>query len=381
MSKRIIKIICLSLFTLLSSCTGSSHNESSESSSGESSSDSSESSSEETKYFTVTWKNYDGAVLEVDKNVKEGETPSYDGKTPTRPDDEDYTYTWTGWNPSIKPVVSDQTYTATYELETKSVLSKDGKTVTYGLYPQTNVNDATLLDALNKLETTESNGWYLYKNEFYAKISATPFDYTYLFDNGYSIVNGETYWFKCEPITWNVLSYENGEYFLLSSLLLDAHCYALSYSNNYKESDIRAWLNDEFYKSAFSLGNKYIQTTTVDNSPATTNAIDNPYACENTEDKVFLPSYQDFVNEKYGFSSDADTLDEARQCKTTDYVRAIGGYCDNYYMPFYSYYWMRSPIASLADYACYVDYNGSLSGYYVDSNDACIRPSIVIKLA
>ena len=80
------------------------------------------------------------------------------------------------------------------------ILSEDGKTVTYGLYPQTNVDDPDLVSALDKLTNAESNGWYLYNNEYYAKVSATPYDSNYKFDNGTTIVSDTTYWFKCEPI-------------------------------------------------------------------------------------------------------------------------------------------------------------------------------------
>ena len=40
--------------------------------------------------YTITWKNYDGSVLEIDTNVAYNSTPSYDGVTPTRPDDDEY---------------------------------------------------------------------------------------------------------------------------------------------------------------------------------------------------------------------------------------------------------------------------------------------------
>ena len=55
------------------------------------------------------------------------------------------------------------------------MFSTKNKTVTYGLYPQKNVNDSSLVSALNALTTPESNGWYLYNNEHYAKLSATPY--------------------------------------------------------------------------------------------------------------------------------------------------------------------------------------------------------------
>lgn len=275
-------------------------------------------------------------------------------------------------------------------------LSEDGKTITYGLYPQKNVNDETLIAALDKLTTTESNGWYLYNNDYYAKLSATPYNTDYKFDNGTAIVSGTTYWFKCEPITWNVLSNNDGEYYILSSVLLDAHCYYNStswrtidgqtvYANNYKYSDIRTWLNDDFYNSVFALGNSHIQTTTVDNSASTTNSSDNPYVCDDTQDKVFLPSYKDYFNSSYGFSTSPRSTD-TRYCKTTDWARARGAfyYTDIGSYQYNGYYWTRSPDSGGSYCAWDVYCDGELgfgSGSSVHDPNSSVRPAITIKIA
>ena len=72
------------------------------------------SSEQETQTFTVTWKNYDDEILEIDYKVAYGAMPSYDYETPTRSSDDTYDYVFVGWTPAITPVTSNQTYTATY---------------------------------------------------------------------------------------------------------------------------------------------------------------------------------------------------------------------------------------------------------------------------
>ena len=80
-----------------------------------SSSSSSVSTSQAPKEYKVTWKNFDGTILEVDERVEEGTNPSYNGLEPTKAADEQYDYTFTGWTPKVTPVKSDSEYVATFK--------------------------------------------------------------------------------------------------------------------------------------------------------------------------------------------------------------------------------------------------------------------------
>ena len=69
---------------------------------------------------TVICQNYDGTVLETDTGVLSGTTPTYDGATPTRAADVQYTYTFSGWNPPVGAIYGDTTYIAQYSTTTKT---------------------------------------------------------------------------------------------------------------------------------------------------------------------------------------------------------------------------------------------------------------------
>ena len=258
------------------------------------------------------------------------------------------------------------------------VFSADGKTVKYGYYPQTHVNDSLLIKDLNEIETSESNGLYILDGTYYAKKTFVMDPSSSLvFDDGTKIVTGNTCWFRCEPIKWDILESKNeGVYSLISSVLLDAHRYD-DFSNNYKDSEIREWLNGTFYDTAFSLNDSFVQTVTVDNSASTTDSSGNGYVCEDTQDKVYLLSYQDYKNTDY-FPEDAKDC----KTKTTDWARANGAYygTDSPYL-YNGWYWSRSPNSDYSHMVWGVSGGDGLYYGAVDISCFCARPAITIKVS
>ena len=274
------------------------------------------------------------------------------------------------------------------------ILSQDGKTVTYGIYPKTVVDDADLLTALNALTEPEANGWYKYNDEYYAKTTAVPYNSsTYKFNNGESITYGGEYWFKCEPITWRVLSNDNGLCYLLSENILDNSVYypaeeshkvdgVTVQPNNYMHSTVREFLTGEFYANAFIQGNYYVQQTTVDNSAITTRSNSNSYVCDDTLDYVFLPSFQDMKNTNYGFVNNTNAS-PTRTSVSTDYARARMVFMDVTSTNFGNgQYWLRSPNSGSSYKAECVGYTGGYSSAIsVKTSYSGVRPAIMLKLA
>ncbi len=106
--------------------------------------------------YSVTWKSQDGAItLETDNSVNYGMAPTYDGTTPTKAADAQYTYTFAGWATtanaesgtaagSLPTISGDTTYYAAFSKTVKnySVIwkSQDGATT---LETDSNVNNGT----------------------------------------------------------------------------------------------------------------------------------------------------------------------------------------------------------------------------------------------
>ena len=73
------------------------------------------------KYYTITWVDEDRTtVLEKDESVLENTMPTYDGTTPTKEEDDEYTYEFDGWEPEVAVATKDQTYVAKYKATEKT---------------------------------------------------------------------------------------------------------------------------------------------------------------------------------------------------------------------------------------------------------------------
>ena len=277
------------------------------------------------------------------------------------------------------------------ETTTEQVYTRSGNYIYFGEYPQTiKAADVTVGDV------ADEDGYYLGSDgERYAKVVAAPNGSNYTFSDNSSVISGNTYYFKVEPIRWSILSESDGNALILCDSIIANHYYHHThlsttidgqtvYANNYKYSDIRAWLNDEFYKTAFGdLQQALIQTTQVDNSAQSTGYSSNPYACENTFDKVFLLSYREVTNSAYGFASSYSTKDTARRMLTSDFSRATGAYMStdsSYYGN--GWWWLRSPDNDLFSYARNVRYLGSADNYdYVLRDYRGVVPALNLMLS
>ena len=164
-----------------------------------------------------------------------------------------------------------------------------------------------------------------------------------------------------QPIEWQVLSIENGKMLVISRYGLDAKRFDSS-SNVWKNSEIRKWLNGDFYNKAFTDQEK--------KSINLSNLSD-----VGTTDNVFLLSGDWNGN---GEANEYFADDEARKCKATEYAVENGAYVDD--DTGCSWWWLRSPFPNYG-YSVYdVSYGGDIDCRYVNRDISLARPALSINL-
>ena len=169
-----------------------------------------------------------------------------------------------------------------------------------------------------------------------------------------------------EPIDWLVLDKKDSKALIISRYGLDAKVFHKECVEvTWESCDLRGWLNDTFYREAFTVDEQNQIAETI---------IKDEYVPDNGHDiidKVFLLSY-----------SEAEQLfenDAARKCVPTDYAKAQGAasYGDDDTCE----WWLRS-IGKKEWDATLVINNGRIHEYgsYVNSESYSVRPALWMQL-
>ena len=289
-----------------------------------------------------------------------------------------------------------------------------GDIITFGSYPQSKVTDSALIAKLD----AQSGSWVSYNYYIEREVSdfmqykdvtldgaryrAVKFasyrpSYTgnsssasssYQGDNGY--IPNTIYWFKYEPVKWRVLDASDPENLLvLSESILDSQAfretrYSYSsknsyyyytdstmtyYANNYEQSNIRAWLNGDFYNTTFSADEKsHIHTTTITNEAYST--AYSKYDAASTQDKIFLMSYKEATN----FACFNNSV--ARYAEGSNYAKAMGLYVSSSGGTAGNSMWLLRSAGDYSYSACCVEHDGIIrSNIDVCIAAAGIRPA------
>ena len=179
-----------------------------------------------------------------------------------------------------------------------------------------------------------------------------------------------------EDIEWLVLDVQGNKALLLSRYALDSQPYNSAYGKTTWEAcTLRSWLNSTFFDAAFTAEEKAsILVTEVDNGASQNNSEWHTKGCNNTEDMVFLLSYND--TDRYFDDRDA------RICTPTNYAVSMGadtrtlddGVTDA------AWWWLRSPGESETQ-ASFVNFDGTRYTNAVGNGYLSVRPAIWVEIA
>jgi len=312
-------------------------------------------------------------------------------------------------------------------------ISEDGKYIYFGEYPQTlmsaDMDPETDLEQISDHYYRGTDGEIYYEYtinldihfESLASIMGVGIDETawaYLdqldASTGEEMKNHKTYYFKMEKIKWRILDNADGLLTIVADTNLQALAYQSNYTengdnwyttangapegtyaSNYKYSELRRFLNDDFMDMAFSETQAaLIQKIEVDNSVESTGETENLCACENTFDKVYALSAQDLniLISDWGMDK---LMQWASEIEVSDFSKASGSFtCTQGFLDWKGWseeeamqniaflgtgsFWLRSPSKNTG-YAIFIgpDFHNSS----VDRTMTGILPALQLKIS
>ena len=287
-------------------------------------------------------------------------------------------YSW-WWLCSPVPNISDYVYCVVHVgFVGSSDVHNDGRVVRPALWINlSNTFDDAEEEARRKAEEEARRKAEEARRKANPFINANIGDYVE-FGNYPQGANGEI-----KPIEWLVLEKENNRMRVISKYGLEARRFDSS-SNNWKNSEIRQWLNDEFYNKAFDENEKKLISSTnvstiVYEKKKKSGLLgsllgqeETVKSSELTKDKVFILSKE--KAEKYFVN------DNARRCRATEYAVKNGAYVDR---DTDCWWWLRSPYPDNSRYVycvCNVIIDGGFGHFYVPSDNYAVRPAMWIKI-
>ena len=268
--------------------------------------------------------------------------------------------------------------------------------VYYGHYPQSEVTDKKILEALSALpESAYSKTQDVTLDGVkYRRMSKKDALNTDVADGYYDWSKGGNadgyHFFVYEPIVWRILQTdEKGMLLLADTCVEDKKYHNKAVDVTWKESSLRSWLNGYGTKENigcydYSKGNAFTDFAFTEEEKEmlisyevqnNDNSFYHTKGGETTKDKVFLLSLEDMQNSRYGFSSKVSTS-HTRVMQCSDYAWARGIFTDSSSKEKRAAWWWLRTAGKMQDEASgvltdgYILYNASESVNNVE-NGVC----------
>ena len=186
-----------------------------------------------------------------------------------------------------------------------------------------------------------------------------------------------------DPIQWRVLSSDADKVLLMSERILEIHPFMdwygeLSVPATWEDSDVRAWMNGEFYENMFSAAempgvmDSLVEARINPDYPAVNQGAD-------TRDKVFLLSYEDAINPDYGFANNT----EAAQSRVALMTPSVLKYLQDNDSSSMEVFWLLRTMGYDSEHAVFIDPVGGISpaGALNVTGNTSIRPVFNLDLS